>query len=267
MAAPTSSSAVDEPSDLGAWSYEPLRHQARAQREAGGRAPARLVRGRDRRDPGAARRSECTSCSAPARSRPIGRPMSTPTCASHSSGCARTSSSGPRHIRGRASTARAATSSRSAASAGSSDDHLTRVASIRRDQIGKLATVDVDDADGSRRGAGRPSPFVDSRRRWSRSSAIRPPFSSTATASGELTLPPARARGAARARAPSRRRPPGDVFFDMEGDPFYDPACGLEFLFGVLWREADGTHDVPAVLGARPRRGAARVRGVRRLRR
>ena len=26
----------------------------------------------------------------------------------------------------------------------------------------------------------------------------------------------------------------------MEGDPFYDPACGLEFLFGVLWREPDG---------------------------
>ena len=27
----------------------------------------------------------------------------------------------------------------------------------------------------------------------------------------------------------------------MEGDPFFDPAGGLEFLFGVLWREADGT--------------------------
>ena len=27
----------------------------------------------------------------------------------------------------------------------------------------------------------------------------------------------------------------------MEGDPFFDPASGLEFLFGVLWREADGS--------------------------
>src|SRR2546423_14844230 len=33
---------------------------------------------------------------------------------------------------------------------------------------------------------------------------------------------------------------PGDVFFDMEGDPFFDPTAGLEFLFGVLWREPDG---------------------------
>jgi hypothetical protein len=34
---------------------------------------------------------------------------------------------------------------------------------------------------------------------------------------------------------------PGDVFFDMEGDPFFDPAAGLEFLFGVLWRNDDGS--------------------------
>ena len=27
----------------------------------------------------------------------------------------------------------------------------------------------------------------------------------------------------------------------MEGDPLFDPAEGLEFLFGVLWREADGS--------------------------
>ncbi len=56
---------------------------------------------------------------------------------------ARTSRSGRRRIRGRATTARAATSSRSAAQRWEDDDHLTRVASIRRDQIGKLETVDV----------------------------------------------------------------------------------------------------------------------------
>jgi len=29
-------------------------------------------------------------------------------------------------------------------------------------------------------------------------------------------------------------RAPGDIFFDMEGDPYYEPARGLEYLFGVL---------------------------------
>ncbi len=31
---------------------------------------------------------------------------------------------------------------------------------------------------------------------------------------------------------------PGDLFFDMEGDPFWDPKGGLEYLFGVL--DTDG---------------------------
>jgi uncharacterized protein len=29
---------------------------------------------------------------------------------------------------------------------------------------------------------------------------------------------------------------PGDIFFDMEGDPYFEPARGLEYLFGVLTR-------------------------------
>ena len=30
------------------------------------------------------------------------------------------------------------------------------------------------------------------------------------------------------------RPSPGDIFFDMEGDPFFEPARGLEYLFGML---------------------------------
>jgi len=33
---------------------------------------------------------------------------------------------------------------------------------------------------------------------------------------------------------------PGDVIFDIEGDPFWEPAQGLHFLFGLLLREGDG---------------------------
>ena len=32
---------------------------------------------------------------------------------------------------------------------------------------------------------------------------------------------------------------PGDVIFDIEGDPFWEPARGLHFLFGILVREDD----------------------------
>ncbi len=42
----------------------------------------------------------------------------------------------------------------------------------------------------------------------------------------------------------------GDLFFDIEGDPFWEPGRGLEYLWGIV----DTAEDVQAVLGARPRR-------------
>ena len=55
----------------------------------------------------------------------------------------------------------------------------------------------------------------------------------------------------------------GDLFFDIEGDPYIGDQ-GLEYLLG--WAgSSDGGERVPGVLGARPRRGAARVRGADRL--
>jgi predicted RecB family nuclease len=120
-----------------------------------------------------------------------------------------------------------------------SDDHLTRVASIRRDQIGKLATIDVTTlTDLAEAAANLPvrrlAPAMVEKLRDQAALQLH------RYRSGELTyrlLAPEERRGLGLLPAPS----PGDVFFDMEGDPFYDPACGLEFLFGVLWREADGT--------------------------
>ncbi|HKU85164.1 MAG TPA: TM0106 family RecB-like putative nuclease [Casimicrobiaceae bacterium] len=35
------------------------------------------------------------------------------------------------------------------------------------------------------------------------------------------------------------RPSPGDVIFDIEGDPFWEPAQGLHFLFGILVRDGD----------------------------
>src|SRR5262249_3949683 len=119
------------------------------------------------------------------------------------------------------------------------DDHLTRVASIRRDQIGKLATVDVTTLTGL--AEARPGLPV---RRLApamlaklRDQAALPLHRSRTSELTYRLLPPEEKRGLGLLPAPSS----GDLFFDMEGDPFYDPACGLEFLFGVLWRGEDGT--------------------------
>ena len=120
-----------------------------------------------------------------------------------------------------------------------SDDHLTRVASIRRDQIGKLASVDVTTLTAlGEAPAGltvrRLAPAMVEKLRDQAALQLR------RYRGGELVyrlLPPEERRGLGLLPAPSA----GDLFFDMEGDPFYDPACGLEFLFGVLWREPDGT--------------------------
>ena len=52
---------------------------------------------------------------------------------------------------------------------------------------------------------------------------------------GELQLRAARARGRTAASPGSRAPSDGDLFFDMEGDPFFED--GLEYLFGVTWIE------------------------------
>jgi predicted RecB family nuclease len=125
------------------------------------------------------------------------------------------------------------------------DDHLTRVASIRRDQIGKLATVDVTTLTG----LGEASPGLPVRRlapamleKLRDQAALQLHRYRTGKLAHRLIAPEER-RGLGLLPAPS----PGDLFFDMEGDPFYDPAWGLEFLFGVLWREPDATTRYKAV--------------------
>ena len=52
----------------------------------------------------------------------------------------------------------------------------------------------------------------------------------------------------------------------MEGDPFFEPAGGLEFLFGVLWREADGSTSTSAFRAPDRDGESAALRAVRRPR-
>ena len=119
------------------------------------------------------------------------------------------------------------------------DDHLTRVASIRRDQIRKLATVDVTTLTAL---AESPGDLRVRRLAPDTLEALRDQagLQLHRYRKDEILvhlLEPEEKRGLGLLPEPS----PGDLFFDMEGDPLFDPAEGLEFLFGVLWREADGS--------------------------
>ena len=117
------------------------------------------------------------------------------------------------------------------------DDHLSIVAGIRKDQIGKLELAGVPtlaalaDAGDDR----RPHGMQESTFRKLRAQAALQHVQRTqrrhvyelldaAEGSGFELLPPA---------------DEGDVFFDMEGDPLYSPERGLEYLFGLYLPQND----------------------------
>jgi predicted RecB family nuclease len=118
------------------------------------------------------------------------------------------------------------------------DDHLSRVAGMRRDQIEKLADAGVPTLAELARSPATLSvprlatPMLATLRDQA---ALQLERRETGRLVRRL-LPPEAERGFALLPAPS----PGDLFFDMEGDPFFEAAGGLEFLFGVLWREPEG---------------------------
>jgi predicted RecB family nuclease len=112
------------------------------------------------------------------------------------------------------------------------DDHLTLVASIRRDQVERLNRVGVETLAGlacsdPELKVPRLAPPMLARLRDQASLQLH------RRETGELTrhlLPPEEKKGFGLLPPPSA----GDIFFDMEGDPFFEPAAQLEFLFGVL---------------------------------
>ncbi len=110
------------------------------------------------------------------------------------------------------------------------DDHLSLVASMRRDQIAKLEAAGITKAaqlaeasDDKRPNGMTPETFVKLRRQASLQVRGR----TSAEPIYEL-LEHAPPLGFAMMPNPA----PGDVFFDMEGDPLYEPGRGLEYLFG-----------------------------------
>ena len=118
------------------------------------------------------------------------------------------------------------------------DDHLTLVAGVSRLQVERLHGRRDHDARSARRG--RPATKVPSMRAPpSTASTTRRGSSSTTAApasTGSSYLPEEPDRGFALLPEPS----PGDVWLDLEGDPWFEPARGLEYLFGWIELGEDG---------------------------
>lgn len=109
-------------------------------------------------------------------------------------------------------------------------DHLSLVASIRRDQIAKFEAAGImrvtelaEAADDRRPDGMNPDTFT----KLQRQASLQVRGRLSATPIYEL-LEHAPPMGFALLPVPAA----GDVFFDMEGDPLFEPGRGLEYLFG-----------------------------------
>ena len=113
-----------------------------------------------------------------------------------------------------------------------------RVAGIRHDQVNRLVHRRAHDPDSIGSSAGGHPSAKNSGCRRSKCSMIKPPYSSRANAPTRSLISSCRSKTAVDLQAlPQRSR--GDVILDLEGHPFFEPARGLTFLFGVLTIDGD----------------------------
>ena len=136
------------------------------------------------------------------------------------------------------------------------DDHLSLVAWMRRDQIARLERGGITTMAGLAVADAARKPGRDDAGHLRQPAPARQSCRSSQRETGEHgyeLLEPEEGRGFARLPAPS----PGDLFFDMEGDPFFDERARVP-----VRRDVDRGRRaaVQGVLGRRPRRGEARVR-------
>ena len=111
-------------------------------------------------------------------------------------------------------------------------DHLSRVAGIRRTQIERLHAAGIVTLAGLGRAAAEPVPPGIPADAWTkiREQAGLQLWAREHGSDRYVVLPPQAGAGLALLPDPS----PGDLFFDFEGDPFWDATGGLEYLWGIL---------------------------------
>lgn len=119
-------------------------------------------------------------------------------------------------------------------------DHLSRVAGCGRRQIEKLRPAGIDTLRAlARADAADPPPGLSAETfaKLHRQAALQLARADTGELRYEL-LEPEAARGFALLPGPSA----GDIFFDLEGNPFWDEQGSLEYLWGFM--DAEGTYTV-----------------------
>ena len=132
------------------------------------------------------------------------------------------------------------------------DDHLSLVAGMRRAQAETLIAAGITTLERAWRPAHR-RPWPAGFRRTptptpSKAPATRPSCSCEARREDRYLfelLPDEEERGFRLLPAPDA----GDVWFDMEGHPFYETSRGLEYLFGYCFRDDAGEVVYEAVWG------------------
>ena len=237
------------------------RHQARALGQAGLHPPAALLQRAARRGCRGASRTRSTCCSAPASRGRFGRRSSAPTTGA----CARgwSASSPTRRRPSRYPVDHCGICDFKPLCDAYWDESTISPASpaSSRSQIERLAAAGITTLAGLGARARRAGARRDRRRHVGRRSASRRSSSSGRASTGTTRSSScSRSRRAGFALLPDPS--PGDLFFDFEGNPFWDKDGSLEYLWGIL----DTERQLHAAPRARPRDRAARVRDVRRPR-
>ncbi|PYO45655.1 MAG: hypothetical protein DMD72_14710 [Gemmatimonadetes bacterium] len=121
------------------------------------------------------------------------------------------------------------------------EDHLSLVAGIRREQVNRLRSASIHTLEQLAWASAKPAELAP---RTFETLHNQAGLQLRRRLTGTLDWHPlAGEPGCGFERLP--RPSPGDVIFDIEGDPFWEPARGLHFLFGLLTHEA-AAHDAAA---------------------